>query len=217
MEEIVAIYRRVSTQLQSNDRQKQELLRFAKDRGWNIPDERIYVDVISEFKAGEVRPEFSRLLCELKSNGITCILFSEFSRLARNATDLLQQINYFREPLPLIFEKLKNSNNIRASLLLEDMVLEIRNKPCNISAIWALKAKERYRSEPLKNEDVELIIYVGNFIGQTDYDNQMNKFTYLEDKLKERISDAQNELSKKGPIYKKIGFIIGIMISIVFL
>ena len=43
----------------------------------------------------------------------------------------------------------------------------------------------------------------------------MNKFTYLEDKLKERISEAQKELSKKGPIYKKIGFIIGIMISIV--
>ena len=106
MEEIVAIYCRVSTQLQSNDRQKQELLRFARDRGWNIPDERIYVDVISGFKAGEVRPEFSRLLCELKSNGITCILFSEFSRLARNATDLLQQINFFREQkINLYFEK----------------------------------------------------------------------------------------------------------------
>lgn len=141
-------------------------------------------------------------------------LLDDFMKLI---IELKSQINYFREPLPLIFEKLKNSNNIRASILLEDIGIELRNKPCNINEIWALKAIERYKSEPLNNEDIELIIYPGNFIGQTDYENQMCKFSYLEDKVKERISDAQNELSKKGPIYKKIGFIIGIMISIVFL
>mgnify|MGYP003311482372 CR=1 FL=1 len=106
MEEIVAIYCRISTQLQSTDRQREELLSFARDKGWEIPEDRIYIDVISGFKAGEVRPEYGRLMSELVSKGITCVLFSEFSRLARNATELLSQINFFRERnIKLFFEK----------------------------------------------------------------------------------------------------------------
>ena len=89
MKEIVAIYCRVSTQMQSTDRQREELLALSKEKGWDVPDDRIYVDVISGFKSGEVRPEFSRMLSEITPKGISCILFSEFSRLARNATELL--------------------------------------------------------------------------------------------------------------------------------
>ena len=106
MKEIVAIYCRVSTQMQSTDRQREELLALSKEKGWDVPDDRIYVDVISGFKSGEVRPEFSRMLSEITPKGISCILFSEFSRLARNATELLEQVNYFREKkINLYFEK----------------------------------------------------------------------------------------------------------------
>lgn len=102
----VAIYCRVSTQMQSTDRQREELLAFASKKGWEITEDKIYVDIISGFKAGEVRPEFSRMLSELSPKGITCILFSEFSRLARNATELLEQVNFFRErKIDLYFEK----------------------------------------------------------------------------------------------------------------
>lgn len=106
MEHNVAIYCRVSTQMQSTDRQREELLALASKKGWEISDDKIYVDVISGFKAGEVRPEFSRMLSELAPKGITCVLFSEFSRLARNATELLEQVNFFRErKIDLYFEK----------------------------------------------------------------------------------------------------------------
>ena len=91
----VAIYCRVSTQMQSTDRQREELLTLASKKSWEISEDKIYVDIISGYKAGEVRPEFSRMLSELSPKGITCILFSEFSRLARNATELLEQVNFF--------------------------------------------------------------------------------------------------------------------------
>lgn len=82
------------------------MLALASKKGWEISEDKIYVDIISGFKAGEVRPEFSRMLSELSPKGITCILFSEFSRLARNATELLEQVNFFRErKIDLYFEK----------------------------------------------------------------------------------------------------------------
>ena len=97
MERKVAIYCRVSTQQQTTDRQKEELLRFVSDNQWNVEEENIFVDVISGFKKGEVRPCYSRMIEQVEQGNIDTILFSEFSRLARNATDLLNQVTFFKE------------------------------------------------------------------------------------------------------------------------
>lgn len=93
----VAIYCRVSTQQQTTDRQKEELTKLANERHYEVDDNHIYVDVISGYKKGEVRPAFSSMIEDIEKGEIDTILFSEFSRLARNATELLQQINYFKE------------------------------------------------------------------------------------------------------------------------
>lgn len=106
MNDKVAIYCRVSTQMQSTDRQKEDLLKYAKERGYVISDDNIYVDVISGFKSGEVRPEYSRMIENVKSGRINLILFSELTRLGRNATELLDEIKKFQEMgVHLYFEK----------------------------------------------------------------------------------------------------------------
>lgn len=106
MGDIYAIYCRVSTNLQSTDRQKEDLLALANEKKWNITDDRIYIDIISGFQEGENRPMFSQMLDDIKPKGITHILFSELSRLARNATELLKKIDDFRQKgITLYFEK----------------------------------------------------------------------------------------------------------------
>lgn len=93
----VAIYCRVSTQQQTTDRQREELLRYASDNKWNVEEANIFVDIMSGFKKGELRPCYSRMIEQIEQGNINTILFSEFSRLARNATDLLNQVTFFRE------------------------------------------------------------------------------------------------------------------------
>ena len=65
MKEIVAIYCRVSTQTQSTDRQREELLALSKEKGWDIPDDRIYIDVVSGFKDIDERIEFKQMLNDI--------------------------------------------------------------------------------------------------------------------------------------------------------
>lgn len=111
----VAIYCRVSTQQQSTDRQQEELLKLAKDKRYNIDAKHIYVDVISGFKRGEVRPAFSKMVEDVENGEIDIILFSEFSRLARNATELLEQINYFKNKNVTVYFQKQNitvDNNV---------------------------------------------------------------------------------------------------------
>lgn len=104
----VAIYCRVSTQQQSTDRQQEELLKLASEKGCQISSEHIYLDIISGFKKGEVRPAFSQMIEDIEKGEVTTILFSEFSRLARNATELLQQINYFKEKNVTVYFQKQN-------------------------------------------------------------------------------------------------------------
>ena len=124
MEKKIAIYCRVSTQQQTIDRQKDDLLKFASDNHFNIEEEYIYVDVISGFiKRGELRPQYAEMIKHVEDGSIGMILFSEFSRLARNVTDLLASINFFREKgVELYFEKqnmwVKGDKDLGSTILL---------------------------------------------------------------------------------------------------
>lgn len=119
----VAIYCRVSTQQQRTDRQREDLLKFAENSNLNVEKEFIFVDIISGFKNGEVRPQFSALLEHVEKNHIGTILFSEFSRLARSATELLEQIEYFKKHgVYVYFEKqnlwVKDEKDLSSTMLL---------------------------------------------------------------------------------------------------
>ena len=97
MDKQTAIYCRVSTEQQSTDRQKDELLKYATEKGLSVADDRIYIDYTSGFKKGELRPSYSKMKSEVENGNIDIILFSEFTRMSRSANDLLQEIEYFRE------------------------------------------------------------------------------------------------------------------------
>ena len=103
----IAIYCRVSTQMQTTDRQEEELTKLARERSdWNLREDNIFVDVISGFKSGESRPQYNLLLQRIEEEKIDIILFSELSRLGRNATDLLEQIELLRQrKIALFFQK----------------------------------------------------------------------------------------------------------------
>ena len=58
----IAIYCRVSTQMQNTDRQREELLSLAQSKSIQIPEKHIYVDVISGFSKTEIRPKFTELM-----------------------------------------------------------------------------------------------------------------------------------------------------------
>ena len=78
-------------------------------------------------------------------------------------------------------------------------------------------ANRVYNSEPLTKEDMDLILYLGTFLGQTDYENQLYHFEYLENNLSLQIKYASEEIERRGPLLKKVGFMVGIIISIVLL
>lgn len=118
-----AIYCRVSTQMQSTDRQKDELLAFASQQNYTISNENIYIDVISGYSAGESRPQYSTLMKNVNQGKIRTILFSELTRLGRNSTELLAEIQRLQElNVQLYFQKqdlwIKDKQDLGSRILL---------------------------------------------------------------------------------------------------
>ena len=87
-----AIYCRISTSMQSTDRQKEDLLKVAERFELEIDADHIYIDIITGFSIGEERPNYSALLDEVEKGNIDTILFSELTRLGRSSTELLAEI-----------------------------------------------------------------------------------------------------------------------------
>ncbi|MFK2342498.1 recombinase family protein [Bacteroides fragilis] len=71
MDKKILIYCRVSTQQQTTDRQKEELLKFAEDNHWNVAEEDIFIDVISGFKRESFVLNMPRCLKELNMGILT--------------------------------------------------------------------------------------------------------------------------------------------------
>ena len=118
-----AIYIRISTSHQQTDRQKEELLAYAKRQNYNISEENIYIDVISGFSVGEERAQYSALINKVKQGEINTILFSELTRLGRNSNELLAEVQKLQElNVELYFHKqdlwIKDKQDLGARILL---------------------------------------------------------------------------------------------------
>ena len=106
MNQKIAIYCRVSTQMQSTDRQKEDLLNVAERLQYHVDEENIYIDIITGYSIGEERPRYSALLKEVEKGNIDTILFSELTRLGRNSTELLSEVQRLQNKgVNLYFEK----------------------------------------------------------------------------------------------------------------
>ena len=103
-----AIYVRISTAQQKTDRQVVELMEYAKSHAIVVDEDDIFIDVISGFKSGEIRPQYSVLRQRVEDGTYDQILFSEFSRLDRKPSNLLKSIEYYQSKGVHLFFKKQN-------------------------------------------------------------------------------------------------------------
>ena len=127
------------------------------------------------------------------------------------------KMNYLREPITTMIDAEAKKDNSRAFNLLDEAGTALREKNDEMDRIWVQKASEIYKGAYLTEDDMELIIYPGKFLGQTDWENQQARFDFLEKRLQQQIDSARQDYRVKGPLYRKIGFFAGGLVSIIFI
>ena len=102
-------------------------------------------------------------------------------------------------------------------LLADEVFIELEGKEAQISQIWSEKTEKLYENTPLTGEDLEWVKYPGNFLGQTDCENQQYQFEYTERGIQAQIEDAKQAARVKGPLYRKLGFFAGGLIAVILI
>ena len=130
---------------------------------------------------------------------------------------LKSHMQYFREPLKILLEKLGKTADSRAFLLLDTCVLNMQKKTGDIGQIWAETTKQIYGMTPLTKEDQEIICQIGGYLGQTDFAGQKIQFECTEERLSQQLEEAREVYGRKGPLYRKIGFLSGAAAALILL
>lgn len=141
------------------------------------------------------------------------ILLIEFEDLILH---IYTEIGYFKDPLPVIFERLMSNKNTLTDQLLRQCYLNYQSTafPQNFADIWTDAIKTTYKHEPLKSDDIAIFLKCGSFLGQSDFESQKGHFALLRGQLETQIHDADTEIKTKGAVYSKAGISIGAVIAI---
>jgi DNA invertase Pin-like site-specific DNA recombinase len=115
----VVIQSRVSTVIQENRRQIQELSEYASKMGWEVV--RVFEETISGAKKNEERPILNEMIAFIKSNNIDKVLCWELSRIGRSSLEVLKTI------------QLLNENCI--SLYIKNYNIETLNEKCEVNPL----------------------------------------------------------------------------------
>jgi DNA invertase Pin-like site-specific DNA recombinase len=102
----VVIQSRVSTNIQDNKRQIDELKEYSKRNGYKVLS--VFEEKISGAKKNDERPELLELIDFVKKNNVDKVLCWELSRLGRNTIEVLKTIQLFNENKISLF--IKNYN-----------------------------------------------------------------------------------------------------------
>lgn len=115
----VVIQSRVSTIIQENKRQVQELSEYASKMGWEVI--KVFEEKISGGKKNEERPILLEMIQFVKENKVDKVLCWELSRIGRNSLEVLKTI------------ELLNENCI--SLFIKNYNIETLNDKCEINPL----------------------------------------------------------------------------------
>ena len=122
---------------------------------------------------------------------------------------LKSQMQYFREPLQILLSKLAKTADSRAFSLLDCCAVMLEEKNGQIGQIWAQCTGTIYEKTPLTEEDRSIIVQIGSYLGQTDFEGQQIQFECTEQRLSQQIGEARELYGRKGPMYRKLGFLLG--------
>lgn len=106
----IALYVRVSTQDQSCELQKRELIQFANARGWEIS--KIYEDIATGTNGN--RPMFKQLLRDAKERKFDILICWKLDRLFRSLKDIIGTLQELVE-LKIDFISLKDNIDLTTS------------------------------------------------------------------------------------------------------
>ena len=148
---------------------------------------------------------------------------STYSRRVRELNDirsLLHQIsmeiNFRREPLPVIFRNMTQNNSHHINHLMAVCIKYMEEK-IPFEKCWNTAINDVYKDSCLNKEDLYILNELGNQLGKSNVTGQENAIKLTEEKLMYQISQASESRKTKGKMYGSLGFSVGLVIAVILI
>ncbi len=107
------------------------------------------------------------------------------------------------------------SKTSRASWVFETAAKNIDG--CGVKKAWENSVLMYADKMSLKNEDVKVLQLLGAQLGMTDKENQIKNIVYVSELVDSRIRKAEQEYLSTAKLYRSMGVLSGLFISVVLI
>lgn len=127
---------------------------------------------------------------------------------------LQNTIKFTKLPLKDIFEQI---GNITIKTRVKNIFINCSQKikDTTLENAWKQAIDEEMDYLNMKNEDFDVIDTLGNTLGKTDIDGQMNELNHFKERLNIQIKQAEEEKRKNSKMFKSLGTIAGLVLVII--
>lgn len=134
----------------------------------------------------------------------------ELSKFQNALVMFESKLKFTYEPLKNIFEEIskviyKNENNV---------FLEVAQEERDVYKAWCNGVENTLF---FNMQDKEVIKMIGKMLGKTDIEGQLSEISLGLDLVSKQIKDAENEKIKNCKLYRTMGVILGLGISIILI
>ena len=130
----------------------------------------------------------------------------------KNSLNILQtKIRYSKETLSMIFRDISKIS------LNKEIFNKANENMKTMLAGKAWKNSVKTVNNNLKKEDIEIIASLGNLLGKTDSEGQVNQIEEIKELLNIQIEKANLDKEKSETLYKTLGLTIGLAIVIILI
>lgn len=169
---------------------------------------------------------FKGVLCLIlifACGGLGMIKAQTYSQRYRELSDLkdmlrmLQtEMNYLKDPLPVIFARISSYKENSATDLLQECSFRMTEN-LDFCKCWEEAAILTYRGSCLNRQDMEVVKDLGLQLGKSNIQGQHSIFSLTEAKLDIQIAEAEKEKATKGKMYRGLGFSAGIILAVILI
>ena len=136
----------------------------------------------------------------------------------KEACNILEsKIKFTYEPLGEIFEEISKILNNKNYIYKIFKQTSKNMKNTDFKSSWNESIEVFKSNLNLKEEDISLIKGLGNMLGKTDMQGQINEINLCMNFLDTQIKDAEIEQRKNEKMYRSLGTIVGLAITIILI
>lgn len=124
------------------------------------------------------------------------------------------QLEYSNIPLNEMLNKLSANEGIKKLKFIDDCLYKVKQGIAFPKA-WKLSIENNYGLSPLNNQDKDILLSLGNVLGTTDLNGQLNICNYYICQINDRQIDARQKYQSYSKLFSAMGILSGATISII--